>query len=49
MSLDVPVFRRGDCGALRGGMDVIGKSKRRKRYSRKIRDEAMRFAALGVS
>ena len=25
MSLDVPVFRIGDCGAMTGGMDVIGK------------------------
>ena len=25
MRLDVPVFRRGDCGAMRGGLDVIGK------------------------
>ena len=25
MRLDTPMFRCGDCGAMRGGMDVIGK------------------------
>ena len=40
--LDVPVFRCGDCGAMTSGMDVIGKGQARKRYSKKIRDEAMR-------
>lgn len=32
MRLDVPVFR---CGAMRSGMDVIGKGQTRKRYSKK--------------
>ena len=40
MRLDVPVFRCGDCGAMTSGMDVIGKGQARKRYSKKIRDEA---------
>ena len=32
MSLDIlPVFRCGDCGAMRGGMDIIGKPQTRKR------------------
>ncbi len=38
--LDVPVFRCGDCGAMTSGMDVIGKGQTRKRYSKKMRDEA---------
>ena len=45
MRLDVPVFH---CGAMTSGMDVIGKSQARKRYSKKIRDETMRLAAQGV-
>ena len=49
MRLDIPVFRCGDCGAMRSGMNVIGKGQTRRRYSKKIRDEAMRLAALGVS
>ena len=32
--LDVPVFRCGDCGAMRGGMDFIGKGQARKLYSK---------------
>ena len=35
MRLDVPVFRCGDCGAMRGRLDVIGKGRTRKRYSKK--------------
>ena len=49
MRLDVPVFRCGDCDARCSGMEVIGKGQTRKRYSKKIRAEAMRLAALGVS
>ena len=41
MLMDVPVFRYGDCGSMRGGMDVIGKWQLRKQYSLKIRDAAM--------
>ena len=37
MRLGVPMFRCGDCGALRGGMDVIGKVQTRMRYSKKTR------------
>ena len=46
MWLDVPVFRCGDCGAMRGGMEVIGKGQTRELYSQKY---AMRLAMLGVS
>ena len=46
MRLGIPVFR---CGAMRGGMEVIGKGQTRKLYSNKICDEAMRLATLGVS
>lgn len=35
MRLDVPVFRYGDCCAMRIGMDVIGKGQTRKRHSKK--------------
>ena len=49
MRLDVPVYRCGDCGAMTSGMDVIGKGRARKRYSKKMRDEAMRLAAQGIS
>ena len=35
MRLAAPVFRRGNCGAMSGGMDVIGKGQTRKRYSKK--------------
>ena len=49
MRLDVPVYRRGACGAMTSGMDVIGKAQARKLYSKKIRDEAMRLAAQGIS
>ena len=35
MRLDIPAFRRGDCGAMRGAMDVIGKGQTRKRRSKK--------------
>ena len=48
MRLDVPVFRCGDCGAMTGGMDAIGKGRTRKRYSKNA-DVAMRLAALGIS
>ena len=43
------MFRCGDFGAMRGRMDVIGKGQARKWYSKKIRDEAMRLAAQGIS
>ena len=33
--LDAPVFRCGDCGAMRDEMDVIGKGQTRNRYSKK--------------
>ena len=46
LTLDVPVFLCGECGAMRGGMDVIGKWQTRKLYSKKY---AMRLAALEVS
>ena len=49
MRLDVSVFRCGACGAMSSRIDVVGKGQTRKRYSKKIRDEAMRLAALGVS
>ena len=35
MRLDVPVFRGCDCGAMTGGMDVIGKWQTRKPRSKK--------------
>ena len=31
--LDIPVFRCGDCGAPRGGMEIVGKGQARKWYS----------------
>ena len=46
--LDVPVFRCCDCGAMRGGMDVIGKGQAAKAAFQKIRDAAMRLAAMGI-
>ena len=49
MRLDVPVFRCGDCGAMRGGMYVIGKGPDAKAVFPKIRDEAIRLAAQGIS
>ena len=42
-------FAAADCDAMRGGLEVIGKGKTRKLYSKKIRDEVMRLAVLGVS
>ena len=46
--LDVPVFSCGDCCAMRGGMDVIGKGHAAKAVFQKIRDAAMRLAAMGM-
>ena len=46
MRLDIPMFSCGDCGAMRGGMEVIAKGQTRKLYSKNY---AMRLAAPGVS
>ena len=37
MRLDIPMFRCCGGGAMRGGMDVVGKGQARKRYSKNTR------------